>query len=206
MTNHSGLTMSAYHKFSDTLQTEVRTLAPPKPAKAPKVDPIGAETLGGLGALGEAGAETENLPAPADSALAIWGDTEEERAALIEHNGAIPRAWAEGFTRLNPDRPPGDVLPRRWQRFVDDVGLFLDSPFCAVAAALGWGPLDLFGCDRDRPFARIDQAGLLWLLNSDKLIALSEHTATIETRSGARHTYRRKPEEPGRVLAWELAL
>jgi len=33
----------------------------------------------------------------------------------------------------------------RWKRFVDDVGLFLDSPFCAVAAALGWGPLDLFG-------------------------------------------------------------
>jgi len=30
---------------------------------------------------------------------------------------------------------------RRWQRFVDDVGLFLDSPFCAVAAALGWSTL-----------------------------------------------------------------
>ena len=73
-----------------------------------------------------------------------------------------------------------------------------------VAAALGWGPLDLFGCDRDRPFARIDQAGLLWLLNDDKLVALSENSAGIETRTGNRHTYRRKPSEPGRVLAWEL--
>ena len=94
---------------------------------------------------------------------------------------------------------------KRWLQFVDYVGRFLDSPFCAVAAALGWGPYDLFGCDRDRPFARIDQAGLLRLLNGDRLIALTENTATIETRTGARQTYRRKSSEPGRVLAWELA-
>jgi len=63
----------------------------------------------------------------------------------------------------------------------------------------------LFGCDRDWPFARIDQAGLLWLLNGDHLIALTENTATIERRTGARQTYRRRPSGPGRVLAWELA-
>jgi hypothetical protein len=110
-----------------------------------------------------------------------------------------------GFARLDRDRPPGDVPPRRWQRFVDDVGLFVDSPFCTVAAALGWGALDLFGCDCDRPFARIDQAGLLLLLAGNKLIALSENTATIGMPTGAQQTYRRKAGEPGRVLAWELA-
>ena len=93
---------------------------------------------------------------------------------------------------------------RRWERFIDDVGLFLDGSFCAVAAALGWGPYDLFGCDRDRPYTRIDAAGLLWLLNGDRLVALSANAAAIETRTGARQTYRRKPSEPGRVLAWEL--
>jgi hypothetical protein len=41
-------------------------------------------------------------------------------------------------------------------------------------------------------------------LHGDKLIALTEITATIETRTGARQTYRRKPNEPHRVLAWEL--
>jgi hypothetical protein len=145
------------------------------------------------------------IPPAADRELATWGEVEEERAAIVEHDGKIPRAWAEGFARLHPDRPPGDVPPKRWQRFVDDAGQFLDSPFCAVAAALGWGPYDLFGCDRDRPFARIDRAGLLWLLNGDRLIALTENTATIETRTGARQTFRRKPNEPGRVLAWQLA-
>ncbi len=194
--------MIAYRKFSDTLQSEVRAPTPPKPAKAPKVDPIEpaqARTLGGLGALGGVDGEIENLLVPA--APAAWGEAEAERAA----NGRIPRAWAEGFARLDPDRPPGDVPPRRWQRFVDDAGLFIESPLCAVAAALGWGALDLFGCDCDRPFARIDQAGLLWLLSGNKLIALSENTATIEMPTGARQTWRRQQTELGRVLAWELA-
>jgi hypothetical protein len=74
-----------------------------------------------------------------------------------------------------------------------------------MAAALGWSPYDLFGCDRDRPLARIDHAQLLWLLDGDKLVALTENTATIERRTGARQTYRRKPSAPGRVLAWEVA-
>ena len=143
-------------------------------------------------------------PLSLDRALTTWGDAEEERAAIVEHNGKIPREWAEGFARLHPERPPGDVPPKRWQRFVDDVGLFLDSPFCAVAAALGWRPYDLFGCDRDRPYARIDRAGLVWLLHGDRVVALTQEAAVIETHTRARHTYRCKPAEPSRVLAWEL--
>ena len=78
-------------------------------------------------------------------------------------------------------------------------------PILCRRRALGWGPFDLFGCDRDRPFARIDQAGLLWLLNGAKLVILAEDAATIETRTGVRQSFRRKPSDPGRVLAWELA-
>lgn len=134
-----------------------------------------------------------------------WGDDAEEHAAIIEHDGKIPRDWAEGFARLDPDLPPGDVLLRRWQRFVNDVGLFLDGPFCSVAASLGWTAYDLFGCDRDRPFARLDQQGLLWLLDGCKLVALSENTTTIEMRTGARQTYRRQQSAMGCARAWELA-
>ncbi len=149
----------------------------------------------------EASGETVSA---AKTAAATRREADAERVAIVEHEGKIPREWAEGFARLDPDRPPGDVPLKRWQRLVDDVGRFLDSPFCAVAAALRWGPHDLFGCDRDRPYARIDQAGLLWLLNGDRLVMLAENTATIETPTGARQTWRRKPSEPGRVLAWEL--
>jgi hypothetical protein len=142
----------------------------------------------------------DNVTRPAPS----WTEAEEERAAIVEHDGKIPREWAEGFARLDPDQPPANVPLKRWQRFIDDVGRFLDSPFCAVAAALGWGSHDLFGADRDRPFARIDRAGLLWLLNGDKVLMLAQDAVTIETRTGARQTYRCKPPDPGRVLAWEL--
>ena len=136
----------------------------------------------------------------------IWGNAEGERAAIVEHDSKIPREWAEGFARLDSDWPPGDVPLQRWRQFVDDVGSFLDSPFCAVAAALGWGPHDLFGYDRDRPLGSPDseKAGLLWLMNGDRLVALSENTATIETTTGAHRTWRCKPHKAGRALAWEL--
>ena len=94
---------------------------------------------------------------------------------------------------------------RRWQTFVDDVGRFLDGPFPAVATALDWGPYDLFGCDRDRPFARIDRQGLCWLIAGNRLVDLGENAAVIEIWTGARQTFHRKPSEPGRVPAWELA-
>jgi hypothetical protein len=139
-----------------------------------------------------------------DEHLRFWGEVEEERAAIVVFDGNIPRSWAEGFARLSVDQPPGNVSPTRWQRYVDDVGLFLDGSFCAIAAALGWGPFELFGCDRDRTFFRIDQAGLLWLLNGSEVVALSGNTATILTPTGARQTWRRIPSQPGRILTWEL--
>ncbi|MGE5269138.1 MAG: hypothetical protein ACM3JG_05640 [Thiohalocapsa sp.] len=149
--------------------------------------------------------EQSKPPAPAAArAFASWGEREAERAAIVEIDGAIPREWAEGFARLDPDRPPGDVPLRRWRQFIDDVGLFLDGPFCVVAAALGWGPFDLFGCDRNHPFARIDRAGLLWLVNGARLVALTETSATMAFDTGAHQTWRRKQNDTWRVLAWDL--
>jgi hypothetical protein len=70
---------------------------------------------------------------------------------------------------------------------------------------LGWGPLHLFGCDRERPWARIDHAGLIWLLGGHKIVALTADTAVIETATGARQTYRRVAIEADQaVLAWEF--
>lgn len=130
-----------------------------------------------------------------------WDAAEEERSAIAEYGAA--RAWVEGFVRLHPDRPVGDVPAKRWLQFTEDVGKFLDGGWAEKAAALGWGPYDLFGCDRDKPFARVDRAGLLWLLNGRALAALSAGAAVIETRTGSKLTYRRKPDLGGTVLAWE---
>jgi hypothetical protein len=135
-----------------------------------------------------------------------WYDVDEERAAIVEYDADVPRSWAEGYARLDPAHPPTGVPVDRWQSFIDDSGRFLDGGWAKKAASLGWGPLDLFGCDRERCFARIDHAGLLWLLNGDRLVEFDRRMATIERRTGARQTFRRRPvlvEEVG--LAWELA-
>ena len=201
-----------YRKFSDTLQNNARTFTPPKPPKVPKT---AEPALDGLGALGRAPIESRNLllaseqaagpPSVPDFAPREWGAVEEERAAIVEYEAGAPRAWADALARLNPSKPPSDVPPRRWVQFIDDCGRFLDSGWAERAAMLGWGPLDLFGCDRERPFARIDHLALLWLLNGDKLVELHRDKAILETASGARQTYRRRPVEVGCVvLAWEL--
>jgi hypothetical protein len=53
----------------------------------------------------------DSTAATEDSA---WTDAEEEQAAIVEHDGGVLRAWAEGFARLDPSKQPGDVPPLRW--------------------------------------------------------------------------------------------
>lgn len=114
-----------------------------------------------------------------------------ERAALIEDGARCPREWAEGYATLLTMMPPGDVPPGRWRQFLDDGGSFLDGDWPARAQALGWTAADLFGADRINPFARIDRAGLLFLLGGSRIVALSETTAVIENREGVRQSYSR---------------
>jgi hypothetical protein len=117
-----------------------------------------------------------------EAAAAPWADAEDERAALVEEGAGCARAWAEALARLDATRPPGDVPAARWRAFIDDGGRFIDGGWCARAAALGWTPLQLFGCDRHKPFARIDHASLVWLLNGRELSTLSEGVAIVGCR------------------------
>jgi len=140
------------------------------------------------------------------SALAeAEADDRAQRAALVEEGSGAPRAWAEALAQLDPDQPPISIPVERWRTFIDDAGRFLDRGWAARAAALGWTPLDLFGCDGERPLSRIDQMGLLWLLQSRELVALSAEEAKIKTRVGNLLTVRRYPPQCGSAVpAWEL--
>jgi hypothetical protein len=109
----------------------------------------------------------------------ILTDEHEERAGQAEFDGGIPRAWAEGLAPLNPSQAPADVPPRRWLLFIDDCGRFADE-WAWRASRLHWTPLALFGCDRTKPFARLDRAGLLWLVEGRRIVALTTETAAIE--------------------------
>jgi hypothetical protein len=203
------MSASAYTRFVDPqafgAEKRNRGGGPAKPAKPAKVIEPAAEQTASFATLASfAGAPAENHTAV--PRVEPWSDAQDERAAIIEHDGGAPQSWAEALARLDPAAPPANVPPRRWLAFLDDCGRFLDAGWAVRAAALGWGPLDLFGCDRERPFARIDHMGLLWLINGGKLIELRRDRAAIETAAGARQCFRRRPAEVGRVvLAWELA-
>jgi hypothetical protein len=95
------------------------------------------------------------------------------------------------------------IEPKPHHRRAWTLRLF-DGGFVERASVLGWTALDLFGCDRDKPFARIDRQGLCWLIAGSRLVHISENAAIIETWTGAQQTWRRKPHAPDRVLAWEL--
>jgi hypothetical protein len=182
---------------------------PAKPAKAAKVSP-GPTTLATLATLAPIPVQTERGLAPADAKRSfvqatVWDTEQDERAAIAEFDGGAPRRWAEAITRLDPAKPPGDVPPKRWVQFIDDCGRLLDDGWAARAEILGWGPLDFFGCDRERPFSRIDHLGLVWLLNGDRILELHRDRAITVSASGSPQSYRRGPVEVGAVvLAWEL--
>ena len=112
--------------------------------------------------------------------------------------------WVDGIGRLDPDHPRGDVPPPRWRQFISDARRLLEDGVIAQAAAAGWTAHDLFGCDDIKPFARLDQMGLIWLIRGWRVVSISMSAAIIETPTGARLTYRRKGSAPGRVAVWEL--
>jgi hypothetical protein len=129
----------------------------------------------------------------------------EERAGIIEYDVGVPREWAEGFARLCQMPRPAAILPARWRELVDNAGLFIDR-WAIQAASLGWSPADIFGCHRQAPLARYDLQGLVFVIGSGEVVAITALSATIRTRGGAPQTYRRTPPTPGERAAavWEL--
>ena len=124
-----------------------------------------------------------------------------ETAAMAARPG-VPSEWCEGLAVLTTMPPPRDVPPGSWRGIVDAAGRFIDT-WGAKAAGLGWDALSVFGCDGTKPYDRIDRQGLIWLLNSCEVVAITADTARVRSNGGKIQTYYRRPR-PGAVAAWEL--
>src|SRR5215208_7445804 len=76
---------------------------------------------------------------------------------------------------------------------------------CALPISIrcGWSDLDVFGCHPTRPDARFDCMGLVLLLDRVEVVGVDEHGADLETSTGARQRYRRRPLPDGTVSLWE---
>jgi hypothetical protein len=106
----------------------------------------------------------------------------------------VPRI-VKTLRSFNPDQPPGDVPVSRWRQFLADALAFETSGLGNQARSLGWSAGDLYGCDDELPFARIDQAGLVWLLDGARVAFIGERAAGIITHTGGKQTYRRRADQ-----------
>jgi hypothetical protein len=62
------------------------------------------------------------------------------------------------------------------------------------------------GANRAKPYARVDQQGLLWLVNRARIDELDETSCVLVTGTGARNTYRVRPLLRDEIaLPWELS-
>jgi len=95
-------------------------------------------------------------------------------------------------------KPPAMVDVDRWRQAVRDAKRFL-AKWGDQAQALGWTSADLFGLapipDKPHPsfnrLSRYDLTGLVWLLEGRAVVALTEATATVKSKTGNITTYRR---------------
>lgn len=152
------------------------------------------------------GASVNRMPASREQMNVVdpLADDFEERAALAEYPTVVPREWAEGFARLQVSRPPAGLSVNRWRQVIDDGGRFIDR-WAAHAAALGWRTLDVFGVHAARPVERFDAIGLVWAIRGSGVIDVTDMTATMETPTGARQTFYRRPgQHPEAVAIWTL--
>jgi hypothetical protein len=148
-------------------------------------------------------AAAEPLPSATKHTAANCSDGEEERAAIFEYDGEVPRAWAEGFSRVQRDRPPGRVPLNRWQGVIDSIEMFLDR-WASRAAALGWEATDIFGADADRPEVTWLNSGPLWHGDGACVVEVHADRMILATKGGAKQTAFRRAHLRPRLASWEF--
>jgi len=123
-------------------------------------------------------------PTAAYRATSVGPDGLGCRVEIVE----LPQAqrYRRTFAHLQL-KPPALVPLERWRQCLKDGSRFL-AKWGEQAAALGWTSADLFGLApvpaKPHPsfsrLSRYDLTGLLWLLQSREVVAVTEATATIK--------------------------
>lgn len=145
-----------------------------------------------------AGSTNERTRAEGENATAILRDKYEERAAILEYEANLPRAWAEHFARIEQDGPPGDFSPTRWEAALDGALVFADQ-WGAEAHRLGWDVSEVFGLHPTAPAARVDCRGLAWLLgDGSQVVAMDRCGANIKTARGGHQRFHRSRGNPSK--------
>ncbi len=86
---------------------------------------------------------------------------EVERAAIMEWSGGLPKDWAEGFARLNPDEPPNALSKPDWVARLDGA-LSMADVYGQRLSGLGWTFEALFSFGES--WLRLDHRSVGWFV------------------------------------------
>ena len=135
-------------------------------------------------------------PSPDEASATLF---DPERAAIVEEGADVPRAWAEGFARLEAWPVPRGVTPAEWLATIDAAGRFLDE-WAGKAHALGWTAGELFGLDDDAPLNRRDRRGAAFFLARAEVLVITREAITVRIGGATQSIYRRAGMGPA---AWD---
>ena len=118
----------------------------------------------------------------------------------------IPDPIARGLGTLFGAPIARGILDHHWWTVVNDTLAFVDHGQAAQAFALGWSAADLFGCDAQAPWHRLDRAGLMLLVQGREVSELTTAHAGLKHRDGSVLRFRRvlTPPRPPVAMLWHL--
>ena len=177
--------------------------------------PVGVVTEIDLTALREHKAEVlATLAAPDPDAF-------EERAAIIEHDGGMPRQDAETLAAQEQGFDDADSLHResvgRWAAEIERLAklpaispdgaaaleraqAFITEGWALQAARLGWVEVDLFGVSSRAPWRRLDRKGVAF---GGAIQAITQDAVVYV--GGLRRYRAQVNNDGGAIPIWELA-
>lgn len=105
-------------------------------------------------------------------------DEYEERAAIIEHDGGLPKRWAEPLARLLTAPKPGAYLPERWEIIKSDAAELVGRNWARLDT-VGWSPADV--------------KALIPMIDGRRILAIHMGDLVVEMPNGSKATICRRP-------------
>ncbi len=118
------------------------------------------------------------------------------------HDAVLAPDLTRGLKTLRAMNPPQLSMPAAWGRVVADACRLVDGGWADHALALGWSPLDLWGCSPDIG-GNPDHDGLVVWIDGRRVLLLDERTCIVATSATLRSVFSRR-DVAGAVLLWEM--
>jgi len=131
----------------------------------------------------------------------LVGSPASGQTGAVDWNTLLPAHVAVGLDQLAAKLP----LLDDWSRRIE-AAREMAARWDAQGRRLGWTDADLYGLHPLAPAIRRDAKGLAWCLDrGDRVTAITDSCAIIETAGGNRLRFYRAQQDTGAVVAWQLA-